>query len=129
VQFSQHNRLCWALALYRSGDLEAAQQKLRETMFCNLYVIPQLLKTEQRELDIWHWSNIAEIGHLEYIPPELFALWDEKALQWTRETYESPDMRRDRERFIEIYRQLRTEPRGPKRTALVQEAIELEHRR
>jgi hypothetical protein len=94
-------------------------------MFSNLYIIPHLLKLKQTELDIWHGSNIAKLEHLQYIPLEIFALWDEASVQWARETYETPDIRRDRERIIEICRLLNTEPRGPKRTALVQEAAEL----
>jgi hypothetical protein len=42
--------LCWTLALYRSGDLEAAARKLRQTMLSNLYLIPHLLGSEQEEL-------------------------------------------------------------------------------
>jgi hypothetical protein len=44
--------LCWTLALYRSGDLEAASRTLRRTMFSNLYLIPRLPEQEQEELDI-----------------------------------------------------------------------------
>jgi len=34
--------LCWSLALYRSGKLEAASKKLRRTMLMNLYLLPHL---------------------------------------------------------------------------------------
>jgi hypothetical protein len=120
--------LCWTLALYRSGDLEAAAQKLRRAMFSNLYLIPRLLGLEQEELDIWHGSNIAELIHVEAIPPELFALWDEPALEWVRGTYNAPDFCQVRERYIAIHRALQTEPRGPKRTQLVNEASELRYK-
>lgn len=119
--------LCWTLALYRSGDLAAASQKLRQTMLSNLYLIPHLLGLKQEVLDIWHGSNLDEKSYLQYIPPEIFKLWDEAALQWARETYHSPKLRQVRERYIEIYRQLKTEPRGPKRTQLVQEASRLQY--
>jgi tetratricopeptide (TPR) repeat protein len=120
--------LCWTLALYRSGDLEAAAQKLRRAMFSNLYLIPRLLGQEQEELNIWHGSNIAELAHAEDIPPEVFALWDETALEWARETYNAENFRQARERYIAIHRALKIEPRGPKRTQLVDEAFELRHK-
>lgn len=63
---------------------------------------------------------------LKYIPPEIFALWDEEALGWAQETYHSPELRHVRERYIEIYRQLNHEPRGPKRSQLVKEAARLQ---
>jgi hypothetical protein len=117
--------LCWTLALYRSGDLEAATHKLRQTMLLNLYLVPHLLGLEQAQLDIWHASNLDRKDYIEYTPPEIFELWDEEALQWAREAYQSPTLRQVRERYIEIYRQLKTEPRGPKRSELVQEASRL----
>ncbi len=117
--------LCWTLALYRSGNTEAATQKLRQTMLSNLYLIPHLLGIEQEKLDIWHGSNIAEKDYVGYIPPELFELWDEEALQWARESYYSPELCQIRERYIEIYHQLQYERPGPKRSQLVQEASKL----
>lgn len=119
--------LCWTLALYRAGDLEAAARKLRQTMFSNLYIIPRLLGQDQEELDIWHGSNLAEKAYLEYIPLALFELWDEAALKWAQETYNSTEMFRKRERYIEIYRQLKTESPGPKRSRLVQEASKIRY--
>jgi len=119
--------LCWTLALHRSGNLEAATQKLRQTMLSNLYLIPHLLGLEQEEFDIWHGSNFKEKGYLQYIPQEIFELWDEDALQWARETYNGPELRQVRKRYIEIYRQLKSEPPGPKRSQLVKEAFQLQN--
>jgi tetratricopeptide (TPR) repeat protein len=120
--------LCWTLALYRSGDLDAAAGKLRRLMLSNLYIIPHLLGIEQAELDIWHGTNLAYKAHLEDIPSELFAPWDEAALHWLRATYHSPEISQIREQYITIQRQLKTEPRGPKRSQLVDEAFALKHK-
>ena len=49
--------LCWALALYRAGQLDQASPKLRQAMLTNLYVIPHLLGREQLRLPIWPASN------------------------------------------------------------------------
>jgi hypothetical protein len=118
--------LCWALALYHTGDTAKATRKLQETMLSNLYLIPHLLGEDQDELDIWHGTNIAEKGYLEYCPPEIWALWDDAALEWARETYDSDEFRRIRGRYIEILEQLGSEPRGPRRSRLVDEMYRLQ---
>ena len=52
-------------------------------------------------------------------PVEVFARWDEDALAWARQTYQSAEVQRVRERFIELFEQLNHEPVGPKRNQLV----------
>lgn len=94
--------LCWTLALYRSGQLTKTAHILRQTMLLNLYLIPHLLGGEQDKLDIWHGTNYAEKDYLQYVSPQVFALWDEDALRWARETYASRAFRQVRERHIEI---------------------------
>jgi hypothetical protein len=117
--------LCWTLALYRAGNLAAAERKLGQAMLSNLYLLPHLLGLEQPVLDIWHASNIEQKDYLAYIPPEFLALWDQAALQWANETYHNSKLNQVRERYIEIYRQLKDEPVGPKRSELVREASRL----
>jgi hypothetical protein len=95
--------LCWTLALYRSGDAVQAAQRLRQTMLSNLYLIPHLLGREQAALDIWHSTNYEQKGFLEYVPPEIWGLWDAPALLWAEEMYDRPAFRRIRARYIEIY--------------------------
>ena len=94
-------------------------------MLLNLYLIPHLLGIEQETIDMWHGSNIAEKIHLEYIPSEIFGLWDDEARQWLRETYRADDIRQVRERYIEIHRRLQNEAEYEKRVQLVQEASQL----
>jgi len=118
--------LCWTLAVYRSGNIAEAAHRLLQTMLSNLYLIPHLIGLEQNELDIWHGSNLAEMEYLHYVPPEIWALWDAPALQWAKETYKSPDVGQNRTRYIEIFEQLKTEPRGPRRSELVNEAFRLQ---
>jgi hypothetical protein len=121
--------LCWSLALYRSGDTAQAVQRLRQTMLSNLYLIPHLLGREQDELDIWHGTNYEQKGFLEYVPSEIWALWDAPALRWAEKTYDSPEFCRIRTRYIEIHERLKSEPRGPRRSALVDEAFSLQNRK
>ena len=117
--------LCWTLALYHAGETEAAVAKLRQAMLSNLYLIPHLLKQPQAEYDIWHGSNWDRADYLQYIPPELFELWDESARQWAAAHYYGAELTAVRERYIEIYRKLPQVPVGPERTALVKEASRL----
>jgi hypothetical protein len=119
--------LCWTLALYRSGNIVEASHRLVRTMLSNLYLIPHLIGLEQDELDIWHGSNLAEEEYLQYAPPEIWALWDAAALQWAKETYERPDVGQVRTRYIEIFEQLKSEPPGPRRSALGDEAFNLQN--
>jgi len=49
---------------------------------------------------------------MQYIPPELFELWDESARQWAAVQYHGPELTAVRERYIEIYRQLPHVPVG-----------------
>jgi hypothetical protein len=95
--------LCWSLALYRSGDVDQAAQRLRQTRLSNLYLIPHLLGREQEALDIWHSTNYQQQDFLDYVPPEIWGLWDAPALQWAEEMYDRPAFRRIRARYIEIY--------------------------
>jgi hypothetical protein len=118
--------LCWTLALFKAGDLTAATFKLRQTMLSNLYLIPHLLNDDQDELNVRSGTNWGEKDYLQYAPPELWALWDQSALHWAKETYHSPEFRRIRTRYIEICEELRSEPPGPKRSQLVRESSQLQ---
>ena len=117
--------LCWTLALYRSGDLVGASNKLLQTMLSNLYLLPELFGQTQPRLKIWHGSNIEEETYLHYIPPEIWKLWDAKALQWAQAQYERPEFESVHARYIEIHDQLQTTPVGTKRSQLVAESFAL----
>ena len=117
--------LCWALALYRSGDVDGATLRLRQAMLSNLYMIPHLLGLEQDDLDIWHSSNMEEKHYLQHAPAEIWELWDEDALEWARQTYDSPAFHLVRAKYVKILEQLETEPLGPERSRLVSELIRL----
>ena len=56
---------------------------------------------------------------------ELLNLWDDVALQWGREVSEHPAVVEKVARYVAIHRELKNEPRGPRRSALVDEAFAL----
>jgi hypothetical protein len=120
--------LCWAIALYCAGQLDKASPKLLQAMLSNLYLIPHLLGREQPRLPIWHSSNMDEQDYLQFIEPEIWALWDAAAVRWAETLYDSVEFVRVRTRYIEIYEQLQTEPVGACRSQLVAEASALRYK-
>lgn len=96
-------------------------------MLSNLYLLPFLLNIEQPNLDISHSSNWEGKDYIEHGPPELLRIWNEQALQWARELYQSDNFRKTRERSIEILQLLKAEPVGPKRSQLVNELFALKY--
>jgi hypothetical protein len=118
--------LCWSLALHRAGNEIGAARKLRQTMFCNLYLVPHLLGSPVDELDIWHGSSDAEPSYVEYVPEAYLQLWTEAERDWASGLYQSPGFRSVRARYIEISRALDTTPPGPERSRLVKEMHKLE---
>jgi hypothetical protein len=59
------------------------------------------------------------------IPQELLSLWDDLALQWAQEVSEHPAVVEKVARYVAIHRELKSEPRGPRRSALVRESFVL----
>ncbi len=118
--------LCWSLALHRAGNEIGAARKLRQTMFCNLYLVPHLLGSPIAELAIWHGSSDAEPSYVEYVPEAYLLLWTDGEREWASGLYRSPGFQSVRERYIEISKALDTTPPGPERSRLVKEMHELE---
>ena len=117
--------LCWALALYRSGEIQKAAHKLAQTWFRNPYLIARLLDIEQPTLEIWHGSNWEEPAYVAEGPAELFDLWDEEAVAWARSVYQQGWFEQMRVKYLEIKRRLKDEPVGPQRSRLVSEMFRL----
>ena len=114
--------LCWTLALYQAGHVKAATQKLLHTMLMNLSLLPSLLGIDQPHLDIWQGSSDTSPAYVHALPQEVFQLWDQTALTWAADTYQSERFQQIRTRYIEIYTQLKSEPVGPTRSQLVKDA-------
>ncbi|MEM7537939.1 MAG: hypothetical protein AAF639_37560 [Chloroflexota bacterium] len=117
--------ICATLAYYKTDDQTNAARLLQKTMFSNLYLVPRLLGQELEPLDVDPYSNTETAAYLDYAPPEYWDLWDEEALAWIGETYESESFVQMRERYIELEKQLKDEPVGPTRSALVEEKSKL----
>ena len=111
--------------LYRTEHLHEAAAKLGQTMLSNLYLLPHLLGLDQDVIDMLHPSNLAHKSYVGCIPESIFNLWEPPAIQWADSVYHSESVGRVRERYIEIYTQLKGEPRGPRRSELIEEAHQL----
>jgi hypothetical protein len=94
-------------------------------MLENLYLVPFLLGRDLRQLDIWHGSNFEWIEYAVEVSRELLNLWDDAALQWAREVSEHPVVVEKVARYVAIHRELKSEPPGPRRSALVHESFAL----
>ena len=117
------------MALYKGGQKQKAFNKLYCAMLENLYLVPLVLRQTPQPLDIWHGSNLADMEYAMSIPEELLDLWDDEARQWAQAVSEHPDVVERIARWVEIHRELNAEPRGPKRTALVDESYALRNHR
>lgn len=117
--------LTWALALFRGGRRQEASNKLYQTMLENLYLVPFLLGQNPQPLDIWRGSNLGWIEYAVEVPKELLNLWDDVALQWAREVSEHSAVVEKVARCVAIHRELKSEPPGPRRSALVHESFAL----
>ena len=117
--------LTWALALFRGGRREEAFNKLYQTMLENLYLVPFLLGRNPQSLDVWHGSNWEWIEYAVEIPHELLSLWDDAALHWAEEVSDHPAVVDKVARYVAIHQALKSEPRGPRRSALVDESFAL----
>ena len=120
-----YQNLTWALALFRGDRKQEALNKLYQTMLENLYLVPFLLGRNPQPLDIWHGSNLEWLEYAAAVPQELLSLWDEVALKWAREISEHPAVAQKVARYVAIHRELKSEPRGPRRSALVHESFAL----
>ena len=117
--------LTWALELFCGDRRQEASNKLYQTMLENLYLVPFLLGRNPQPLDVWHGSNLEWIDYAVAVPQELVNLWDDVALQWAREVSEHPAVVEKVARYVAIHRELKSEPRGPRRSALVRESFAL----
>ncbi len=94
-------------------------------MLQNVYLVPFLFGQHPRRLDIWHGSNWEWLEYAVEAPRELLSLWDDVALAWARGVSEHPTVAANVARYVAIHRELKTEPRGPRRTTLVRESFAL----
>jgi len=105
--------------------LEQAENKAIETFFSNTYLIDKFLGKEFLELHIsensnWELSSLAENFHYSKDQNEL-----SNFAKWLNSFVTSNKFFKIANEFIDIERKLKTEPVGPKRSALVKRRYRL----
>ena len=113
--------LSWALALYRNKDMDSASNKLLQTMLKNIYLIEHLIGYEINRYDIWHASNYEDTEYLEYVPIEYIEMWSREEIEWAKNQFESKLFKKVRNRYLQIYKLLKTTNPGPERSSLIEE--------
>src|SRR5208337_1664470 len=101
--------LCWILALYKTGDKNRAREKMIETMFINIYLIPLILGIEQPKLPIWHGSNLEQKLYASECPIELIRLWNADAIEWLKGEWLNPEFENIRKEYISLSTELNRE--------------------
>jgi hypothetical protein len=104
----------------RAERLPEAVAKLRETMLQNRFLLPRLLGKNVHALHISPDSDELEMMHIDHIPEEYIEIWKERELLWASTLYEG-EFSTVRAHCIAIERELEHEPRGERRTQLVNE--------
>jgi hypothetical protein len=114
------NYLCWTLSLYKGDLLKEAKNKLAQTMFSNLYLIPHLLNIKEKPVKIKPFSNYEEKEYVFILPVELKNLWDSSAMNWLHELYESDEIQLIKEQYITLLNKLESENSSDKRWKLIE---------
>jgi tetratricopeptide (TPR) repeat protein len=117
--------LCWILVLYKVGDQVKTREKVFQTMFMNLYLIPFILGIDQPNLPIWHGSNLAEKLYALECPKELIKLWDTEARNFLNEVWFNPETEKIRNQYILLLKELNTENDRDKRGGIIKKIRDL----
>lgn len=118
-------KLCWAISLHRMGKDDEAKYILARLMLSNLYLIPKIIGQDVKEYNIWYSSNYEYVDYFEYIPEEVLENIKESEIQWMKGLYNSTEFCQIKNRYIEIYRELKDENDFESRTKLVNESYSL----
>lgn len=98
--------LCWTIALLKNAHLEKATEKLWETMFCNLYLIPFLLGEDLVKNETRHGSNWEHPEYAKDTPEEYIALWSPENKLWAKEVFYSEKFITGREKYLQLSKKL-----------------------
>jgi hypothetical protein len=111
--------LFWSLALYRTGAVDRAADKLLETVIQNVYLLPALVGLAAPTQELWHSSNLEMPAYADSIPPELRPELSAEECSWIKEQLESFRFRRVVDEYVATYRALKDEREVGKRTRIV----------
>ena len=115
-----------AIILFKLGYKEEAGNAAFRTFCSNPYWIERFFGHPLTPLDIWHPSNLTTLEYTQVLGYSSKQSDLSDFSEWLAEFVSSEDFIRRSGRYIEIYRQLKTETDKEKRRLLVQAAFQLE---
>jgi hypothetical protein len=114
------------ILLFKTGRLNEAANTAFHTFCSNPYWIDHFLGRPRTQLGIWHSSNLMQVEYTQ----ALTYTSDQSDLldfsEWLRRLITTEDFTRRSSRYVEIYRQLKTETDKESRRRLVLEAFQLQ---
>lgn len=115
------------LILFKFDKFKEAEQEARHTFFSNTYLFDKFLGKEQLQLDKsessnWEFASLAERFTYRHNDTEFieFAMWLERVLK-------SKAFLDKANEFIQIQQQLKNEPVGQRRSALVERSSKIKY--
>jgi len=116
------------ILLFKDGKLREAAGAAFRTFCSNPYWIGRFLDRPLVRLDIWHSSNLMQVEYTEVLnytrdQPGLADFGD-----WLQELITTEDFASRSSRYVEIYRQLKSETDKESSRRLVQEAFQLRNK-
>ena len=105
--------LCWSLALAQKERYPEACDKLYQTIFLDLPLLPELLGMEIG------FEDDEDDFFREKLPPNIAALWDDRGRAWVNNFIESDEIIAQLEDYLAIEAELESEKPGPRRSQLL----------
>jgi len=116
----------WTIILFKTGKIKEAEQKAFQTFCANPYWFDKFFGRPITPLDMWHSSNLTKPEYTEVLEysstrPELagFSEWLDKLIS-------TADFINRSNKYIDIYKRLKTETDKEMRHYLVRQAFQLE---
>lgn len=116
----------WTIILFKTGKTKEAEQKAFQTFCANPYWFDKFFGRPITPLDMWHSSNLAKPEYTEVLEysstrPDLadFSEWLDKLIS-------TADFINRSNKYIDIYKRLKTETDREMRHYLVRQAFQLE---
>lgn len=116
----------WTIILFKTGKIKGAEKKAFQTFCNNPYWFEKFFGRPITTLDIWHYSNLTTP---EYTKSFEYTSEQENLADfsdWLDKTISTEDFVNRSNKYIEIYRQLKTETDKERRHYLVTQAYQLE---
>lgn len=116
----------WTIILFKTGKTKEAEQKAFQTFFANPYWFDKFFGRPITPLDMWHSSNLTKPEYTEVL--EYYSTRPDLAdfSEWLNKLISTADFINRSNKYIDIYKRLKTEADREMRHYLVRQAFQLE---